>query len=248
MIIKFLRPSSREKMTFSDSSSSSWETLSFTPSSSSFVFVFPLYPSSRGLTAGSTSPLSLSLDPPAKPEDDIRKKVAPAAFVSAQTKTSSRTHVRDLPQYLLTKIPPSAAQLFGMTKSVIPSPEFAKPHPIPSSPGFAKQIIRGSIKQKDPSTSCLRHSAQDDKKKMASSRGLTAGSIKKIPAFRFRPLGFGGQVTGQAAQNDNQRRRALSHPCESRDPFRFLLNRCQLPLACAEIMRPPPQISGEQNE
>jgi len=139
-----------------DATQSFRETLSFTSSSSPFVFMFPLYPSSpefaKRILRGSISPLSLSLDPPAKPEDDIRRKVAPAAFVSAQTKTSSRTHVRDLPHYLNTKIPPFALQMFGMTKSVIPSPEFAKPHPIPSSPGFAKQIIRGSIKQKDPST------------------------------------------------------------------------------------------------
>jgi len=120
-------------------------------------------PSSRGLTAGSISPLSPSLDPPAKPEDDIGKNAASAAFFAVQIKpSSSRTHVRDLTQYPFTKIPPSAVQLFGMTKAAM------------SSPGFAKQIVRGSIKQKDPSTSCLR-------------------------SFRLRPPGF----AGQAAQDDN---------------------------------------------
>jgi len=68
---------------------------------------------------------------------------------------------------------------------------------------------------------------------------ILRGSIrKKIPAFRLCQ-NFGGQV----AQNDNKKI-ALSHPSESWDPFRPLLNRCQPALACAKRKGPPSNFRG----
>jgi len=71
------------------------------------------------------------------------------------------------------------------------SPGFAKLHPIPSSPGFAQQIIRGSkntnldsrLRGNDNEKTLRNFAPFAVQTSHPSSRGLTAGSIrKKIPA------------------------------------------------------------------
>jgi len=138
------------------------------------------------------------------------------ASVAVQVKaSSSRTHVRDLTQYPLIKIPPFALQSlpprrrgFGMTKAAMSSPEFAHHQPPLSSPEFAKRILRGSINQKDPSTAlAYAHFAQDDTKKSPCHISAKAGihfalflidarhalACAKRKEVAHPPLGFQGE-------------------------------------------------------
>jgi len=146
-------------------------------------------------------------------------------------------------------------------------PEVAHHSPIPSSPGLATQILGGTIMKKIPASAGMTALKLSGSKNplcsplnsVPSVVQKTATGIKK-PPFMFIHVHSWWKKSKYPstsylryfAQDDTDKialSHPRSHPSESWDPFRSLLNRCQPALACAkrkEAAPPPPQFQGNK--